>query len=93
LIDVPYLVLMAETAIPAGIGSMAVMWLGEELSKSYVGTWLSYRMMILALIFGGFWGIVMGARFFPRMATKRGFWPPLVILEVLWLLGLGYMIL
>ncbi|HUH99495.1 MAG TPA: hypothetical protein VLY65_00490 [Nitrososphaerales archaeon] len=91
LTDTVFLTLMLEAAVPAGILSMLVMRFDEALSSSHM-LWFGYRAMLLALLFGGFWGILVGSRVFPRMARRRGFWPAVVVLEALWLVGISSLV-
>ena len=82
---------MAEAAVPAGLLSMIVMRFDETLSGWHLSGF-GYRAMLLALLFGGFWGVVVGSQVFPRMARKRGFWPAVIVFEVLWLVGILYLV-
>jgi uncharacterized membrane protein YsdA (DUF1294 family) len=92
LTDTVFLTLILEAAIPAGILSMLVMRFDESLSKNHLA-WFGYRAILLALLFGGFWGILVGWKVFPHMSKKRGFWSIVIIIEALWLLGVSYSVL
>ena len=65
-----FLTIIAEAVITAGTISILAMRLDERLSSWHL-TWFGSWVIPLALLLGGFWGVIMGARILPSRVSGK----------------------
>ncbi len=76
----------------AGVVAVLMMGIDKLLAKTGASR-ISERTLWLAALFGGFWGIMIGASIFHHKTSKESFWIPVIAATALWASALTYLAL
>jgi uncharacterized membrane protein YsdA (DUF1294 family) len=77
-----------EAAVFFGVIALLVMGINRSLSKTRLSI-LEMRLLLMAAILGGSWGIFLGSRLFNHKITVGFFWTLVLLLTISWAVVVG----